>query len=143
MACAGFNPEMARRTIQVATDSLENGNSRQSPSMPLLSVPDVFGNVLPLETQLCSQLSRCSDTAERKIVISVAEGMDPTIRGVFLRWLFTEALLSTGLPIARLEIEGASIIDVLDLEGLNIRFLLSFVACDFRDKIKLVAILAH
>jgi hypothetical protein len=106
--------------------------------MPLLSVPDVFGNVLPLETQLRSQLSGCSNTAESKIVASVAEGMDPTIRGVFLRWLFTEALRSTGLPIARLEIEGASIVDVLDLEGLNIgRLLLSFVACDFRDKINL------
>src|SRR5262249_1862061 len=50
---------------------------------------------------------------------------------------FSEAVPSTKFPITRVEIDSASIVGELDLEGLNIGFLLQFKNCDFKDKINL------
>src|SRR5262249_2707487 len=106
------------------------------PMMSLLPVPQAFGNSFALEVQLYDALHE-SAKSERRIRISATEVKERTVRGGFLRWFFSEAVPSTKFPITRVEIDSASIVGELDLEGLNIGFLLQFKNCDFKDKINL------
>jgi hypothetical protein len=103
--------------------------------MPLAPVSPVFEPTSPLETSAYKQLSDASDKPDRRVRISAQA--DRTIRGDFLRWLLVEAVPSAALPIARVDIEGASIVGPLDLDGLNVPYLLRFVACDFGAEVRL------
>jgi hypothetical protein len=103
--------------------------------MPLAAIPLIFEPTLPLEWSAYQQLIGASDKPDRRV--RIAAFADRTIRGGFLRWFLAEAVPSAALPIAHVEIERAFITDVVDLDGLNIPYLLRFVACDFGADVRL------
>jgi hypothetical protein len=105
--------------------------------MSLLSVPEAFGKLFALEAQLWNELNSSANAAKGRLRLHVAEVTENTIRGEFLRWVLSDAIPSAKIPITRVELESVSIVGELDLEGLDLPFLVRFKHCDFNDKINL------
>jgi hypothetical protein len=103
----------------------------------IVSVPNQYGQLQPLETRLLDALHGAIRHQQEDITIIAAPGAHRRIRATFLRWLLLEAIPRTRLPIARLQLEGATIDGRLDLRSCTLLIRPSFHNCSFNLPIDL------